>query len=172
MRSFAGLYFVARVLLFLSNVLARALQISENDPYFMRNIVLAITVLLIVVCRPYKEAYMNKIDTILLIHIGLFCHLVSTEDGFRNERSLAITFEVMIMFPLLCFLIVKSSRLQKNLKIFYQKCKSCIGRRNEEQEDFPSLVNSSDPSVHQVLIEPIALGDNNYNYGAVDYSTY
>ena len=52
-RSFAGLYFVARVLLFLSNVLAGGLHniiLSENDPYFMRNIVLAITVLLITEC--------------------------------------------------------------------------------------------------------------------------
>jgi hypothetical protein len=168
MRSFAGLYFVTRVLLFLSNVLAGGLQISENDPYFMRNIVLAITVLLIVVCRPYKEAYMNKVDTILLIHLGLLCHLVSAEDGFRNEKILAITFEVMIMFPLLCFilfLIVKTSRLQKNLKNLYQKYKSCIARRNEEQEEFSSPYNS--PSVHQILIEPIAL-EENYYYGAVD----
>jgi hypothetical protein len=150
----------------LSNVLAGGLQISENDPYFMRNIILAITVLLIVVCRPYKEAYMNKVDTILLIHIGLLCHLVSAQDGFRHDRILAITFEVMIAFPLLCFilfLIVKSSRLQKTLKSFYQKSKSCIqGRKKEEKEDFSSPVNS--PSVHQVLI--ITLGDNN-NYGAV-----
>jgi hypothetical protein len=168
MRSFAGLYFVTRVLLFLCNVLAGGLQISENDPYFMRNIILAITVLLIVVCRPYKETYMNKVDTILLIHLGLLCHLVSAEHGFRYERSLAITFEVMIMFPLLCFilfLIVKSSRLQKTFKIFYQNSKSCIqGRRNEEQEELSSPVNS--PSVLPVLIEPITLGDSNY-YGAV-----
>jgi cell division protein FtsL len=97
---------------------------------------------------------------------------VSAEDGFKNEKILAITLEVMIIFPLLCFilfLIAKSSRLLTTLKNIYQKCKSCIGRRNEEQDDFPSPINS--PSVHQVLIEHIALGDNNY-YGAVDNSTY
>jgi hypothetical protein len=168
MRSFAGIYFVTRFLLFFSNIMASGLHVSENDPYFMRNIVLAITLLLIAVGRPYKETYMNKVDTILLIYLGLLCHLVSAEDGFKNEKSLAITFEVMIMFPLLCFipfLIVKSSRLQKTLKSFYQKSKSCIqGRRNEEQEVFSSPFNSL--SVHQVLIEPISLGDNNY-YGAV-----
>jgi hypothetical protein len=40
MRSFAGLYFVARLFLFLSNIMAGGLHVSENDPYFMRNIVL------------------------------------------------------------------------------------------------------------------------------------
>ena len=62
--------------------------LSENDPYFMGNIVLAIIlVLLITVCRPYKEAYMNKIDTLLLIHNGLACHLVLAEYGFMQERE-------------------------------------------------------------------------------------
>ena len=115
---------------------------------------------------------MNKLDTVLLLHLGLLCHFVSAETGFENERILAITFILMITFPLLCFilyLIVKSSRLQNNiLKRICQKCKSCVGRRNEEQEfDF----SSSDNSLSIRLIEPIALGDNNY-YGAVDSATY
>ena len=71
MRSFAGLYFVARFLLFLSNIMSAGLQISKYDPYFMRNVILVITLLLIAVCRPYKETYMNKVDTILLLHAGL-----------------------------------------------------------------------------------------------------
>ena len=106
---------------------------------------------------------MNKIDTILLIHTGLVCHLVSAEYGFRNEKILAITFQIMIMLPLLCsilFLIVKGSRYQlllKTLKNIYRKCKPCSGRINEEQleDDFSSSVNSL--SAHQVLIKPIAL---------------
>ena len=120
---------------------------------------------------------MNKIDTILLIHTGVVCHLVSAENGFKHEKIFAITFELMIMFPFFYFilyLIVKDSRLQKALKNIYQKFKSCIGRRNDEQEfDFSSSVNSLSDSVHQSLIESIALGDNNINhYGAVNNSTY
>ena len=168
MRSFAGLYFVARLLLFLSNTMASGLCVSENDPYFMRNIVLAITLLLIAVCRPYKEAYMNKIDTILLIHMGLFCHLVSVEDVFDKEKNLAITVQIMMMFPLLGFVLFLIARyhLQKTLKnIIFKKYKSCIGRGNEEQDDSSSSVNSL--STHQVLIEPIVLSGGNNNYGSV-----
>ena len=80
----------------------------------------------------------------------------------------------MMMFPLLgfiLFLIMKGSRLQKALNGIYQKCKSCIGRRNEDQEfDSSSPVNTL--SVHQVLIDPIALSGDNNHYGAVDNSTY
>ena len=39
---------------------------------------------------------MNIVDTILLIHIGLFCHFVSAENGFENEKILAITFQVIV----------------------------------------------------------------------------
>ena len=79
-----------------------------------------------------------------------------------------------MMLPLvgfILFLIMKGSRLQKALKGIYQKCKSLIGRRNEDQEfDSSSPVNTL--SVHQVLIEPIALGRDNNHYGAVNISTY
>ena len=170
MRSFAGLYFVSRLLLFLSNVMAIGLHVSEDDPYLMRNIILAITLLLIAVCRPYKETYMNKIDTILLIHMGLFCHLVSVEDAFYKEKNLSITFQIMMMFPLLGFVLFLIARydLQNTFKnIIFKQYKSCIGRGNEEQDDFSSSVNPL--PVHQVLIEPIVLsGGNNYNnYGSV-----
>ena len=48
MRSFAGLYFAARVLLFLSNTIAIVLKISPNDPlYIIRGIIITITALLI-----------------------------------------------------------------------------------------------------------------------------
>ena len=166
MRSFAGLYFVARFLLFSSNMIASALNVSNNDPYFIRNVILVITALLVFLCRPYKETYMNILDTILLVHFGLLCHLVSAEGGFTNRRILAITYEVMIVLPLLCymlFFIAKSARsrkalknIMKSLKVFYQKCKSHHDRRNE---DYSSIV-----SIQHVLIEPNAVKD----YGSID----
>ena len=102
--------------------------------------------------------------------MGLFCHLVSVEDAFYKEKNLSITFQIMMMFPLLGFVLFLIARydLQNTFKnIIFKQYKSCIGRGNEEQDDFFSSVNSL--SVHQVLIEPIALsGDNNHNnYGSV-----
>ena len=172
MRSFAGLYFVARFFLFLSDVIASALGIANNDPFFIRNIILAITALLVALCRPYKEMYMNILDTILLIHFGLLSHLVSGEGGFSSQRNLAITYEVMIILPFLCyvlFFIAKTEKSQKvlkniteSLKMLYQKCKSHCGRKNEEWHDCSTA--NSPSSIRQVLIEPIA------TYGAIDYT--
>ena len=178
MRSFAGLYFVARLLLFLSNMISDVLNISNNDPFFVRGIIITVTALLIVLCRPYKKTYMNVLDTILLLHFGLLCHLISAETGFANKKNLAVTFELMTILPLLCcvvFLTAKVLRLQKILKslanscgpgVFCQICKSCYNRNNTTSDiDYLSTFNS--PSIQQVLIEPTAVENT---YGAIDYT--
>ena len=173
MRSFAGLYFVARVLLFLSNIIATVLNVSNNDPFFVRGIILTITALLIALCRPYKETCMNVLDTILLLHFGLLCHLISAETGFSNRKILAVTFEVMAMLPLLCcvlFFAARFLRLKKILKNLmnlkacracHQKCKSCYGASNNDDLD--------SPSVQQVLVDQASM---EINYGAINDATY
>ena len=175
MRSFAGLYYATRVFLFLSNTIATVLNISNNDPFFVRGIILTITALLITLCRPYKKPYMNALDTILLLHFGLLCHLISAETGFANKKNLAITFEVMVMLPLLCcvlFLTAKVLKLQKILKrlpkaygVLSQKCKSCHNRNDPGDIDYPSTYNPQ--SIHQVLIEPTAIENT---YRSIDYT--
>ena len=61
MRSFAGLYFVVRLMIFVSNLIAGVLLISQDDPFLVGNIIFTITTLrlLVALCRPYKEVYMN-----------------------------------------------------------------------------------------------------------------
>ena len=115
----------------------------------MRDVILAITLLLIAVCRPYKETYMNKVDTLLLLHVGLVCQLVSAENGFENEKVLAITFVLMMMPPLLCFilfLIANSSGLQK-AKSIYQKYKSC------KHAIYIHIVQSCNNIIHVLLFK-------------------
>ena len=88
-------------------------------------------------------------------YMQLSRHLVSAEGGFSNRRNLAITFEVMMMLPLLVyvlFFIARGLKLQKRLKNIYQKCKSSLklARRNEELDNYSSTL-----SVHEDLIEPV-----------------
>ena len=56
---------------------------------------------------------MNVLDTILLLHFGLLCHLVSAETGFASKKILAITFEVMVVLPLLCCVFYLSAKVLK-----------------------------------------------------------
>jgi hypothetical protein len=101
MRSLAGLYFAAKILLFLSDVIAFMLKFSIYNPFFIRGIIITITTLLIALCRPYKKSYMNVLDTILLLHFSLLCHLVSAENRFI-PKNCAVAFEVMAVLPLFC----------------------------------------------------------------------
>ena len=119
--------------------------------------------------------FMNVLDTLLLLHsVGLLCHLISAETGFANKKYLAITFEVMVVLPLLCwvfFLTAKVLKLQKILKHLYgilcQKCKSChiINRNDPGDVDYLSTYNP--PLIQQVLIEPTAIENT---YGFIDYT--
>ena len=87
MRSFAGLYFLVRLVQFLANGIGGVLIISKNDPFLSRNIIFTITGLLIALCRPYKATYMNVLDTLLLAHLGISCHLMSS-DASMSKRIL------------------------------------------------------------------------------------
>ena len=163
MRSFAGLYLFTRLLLFCSNTIASVLMVSNNDPYFIRSIICTIIAILIALCRPYKETYMNVLDTILMAHMGLLCHLVSSEDGFSLHRNVTITYEAMITLPIFCFVlffIAKAFRLKKYLvkgfEVLFQRCKSCY-TRNNVQDDCSTFRTSS---IRQVLIEPISVKDS------------
>ena len=172
MRSFAGLYFAARILLFLSNTISIVFNISNNNPFFIRGIIITITALLIALCRPYKKTYMNVLDTILLLHFGLLCHLLSAETTFRNKKILAIIFEVMVVLPLLScvfYVTAKVLKLQKILKklgkvcrVFCQMCKSCHHRNGPGNVDY-----LNPPSIQQLLIEPTIIENS---YGSINYT--
>ena len=170
MRSFAGLYFAARILLFLSGVIATVLKFSTDNPFFLKGIIITITALLIALCRPYKKTYMNVLDTILLLHFGLSCHLVSAENRF-TAKNRAISVEVMVVLPLLCcvlFLTAKILKFQKILKslandyrVFCRRCRY----RNDPDDDLIDYRNP--PSIQQVLILPKVIENS---YGSLDYT--
>ena len=131
MRSFAGLYFAVRLMLFLSNAVpGGVLLISENDPYLLRHIIFTITAILVALCKPYKETYMNVLDVLLLAHLGIFCHFMSSYAGFHHKVIFVTAFEVMISLPFAVSVIFFLARaLQKAyiktrvLQMLFQKCK-------------------------------------------------
>jgi hypothetical protein len=172
MRSFAGLYFAASILLFLSGVIATMLKFSTHNPFFIRGIVITITVLSIALCRPYKKTYMNLLDTILLLHFGLLCHLVSAENRFRSKDR-AVAFEVMAVLPLFCcvlFFTGKLLKLQKFLgslaKAYGVLCQWCRNRNNPGD----NLIDyHNPPSIQQPSTVP-TVTDN--TYGSIDYTAY
>ena len=86
-RSFAGLYFILRPLPFIARAISGILMILNNDPYFSRSIVFIVTSLVIALCRPYNKMYMNMLDSLLLAHLAILCHLISSYPGFQRTNN-------------------------------------------------------------------------------------
>ena len=134
MRSFAAFYFILRpVGAFICNLGSLTnVMISNNDPYFLTSVVLALALLLIAICRPYKKTYMNVIDILLLVYVCLFFHLISSCPGFQIHSHFVYTFFVMFSLPLVGFMLFFAHRgLRKVLKMkpfltLLKKCKFCL----------------------------------------------
>ena len=61
---------------------------------------------LVALCKPYRKTYMNILDTLLLAHLGILCHLMSSYAGFQDKTNFVIAFEVMVAVPFTGFIIV------------------------------------------------------------------
>ena len=154
MRSFAGLHFVLRGVLYFTSMLGGLLMISNNDPYFPRNIAFTLALILISLCRPYKEMYMNVLDVLLLADLGIMCHLISSYQGFEVQGNFVLTFIATISLPFAVFILVIIIRaLQKVIKT--HTFKVCI-------QNFKKLFSTTEQA--RALVEPNVA---EINYGAI-----
>ena len=160
MRSFAGFYFVVRIMLFSADGIGDILMFSNNNPWFLRNIIFISAVLLVGLCKPYKKMYMNVVDTLLLAHFGLLCHLISAYNGFQVQANLVLTFEAVVALPFVCFVlffIVRGClKVRKSLKWKHLYSRLTL-------HDNYSTHNSL--STEQQLLEPTIA---EINYGTAD----
>jgi hypothetical protein len=157
MRSFAGLYFIVRPLPFLAGSATRMLMLSNNDPYLPRSVVFMATSLVIALCRPYNKMYMNVLDSLLLAHLAILCHLISSYPGFQNTDSFVYVSLAMIALPFVCFVlffihrafkkIMKSSGFER----FLRKCKTFF--LIKIRVIHPSSSVHTDPFIEQPLID-------------------
>ena len=109
MRSFSGLYFLLRVLISVGTQLPYQLNF---EPWFSRGALLSITAMAIALCRPYKKSYMNISDTLLLLHMALMCHLLSS----NTENLLFVPFmQTMLLIPFAIFTIYILYRIVRGL---------------------------------------------------------
>ena len=159
MRSFAALHFLLRLLLLSAGPVASLMTISNTDPYFPRNVIAVAASLLTALCRPYKKTYMNVLDTLLLAHFGLSCHLVSSYPGFVKHTSFVYTFEAMCAFPFFVFVffislkVVQKARNTRVYAVLSQKCRNrCLCRDTIFQCKNSTLSCCSLP-IEQPLVE-------------------
>ena len=161
MRSFAGLYFIVRPLVFIAGSVASipVLMISNNDPYFPISVVFIATSLMIALCRPYKKMYMNVLDSLLLAPLAILCHLISSYPGFQYTDKFVYTYIAMIALPLVCFMlffingafkkIVKTSGFEQ----FLRKCKTFLLIKIRVIHNIISPMHNDLDNIEQPLID-------------------
>ena len=144
MRSFSGLYYTMIILLSLYSVLFQRLHISS---WLYYGLIFLSFSLLIIIVRPYKQNYMNILDTLLLVYAAVTCILLS-RDSFAGEGT-QIFIVLLIPSAVFGFLIIfKACNKLKNG--FFKKCKCCC-----KQCPISDKVDSEEDNETQTLINPI-----------------
>ena len=151
MRSFASLYFILRVILFFTKGIGALLMISNKDPYFNRGIVFMAILVLLSLCRPYKAMYMNVLDVLLLAHLGLLCHLVSSHQGFGDQAKFEVTIIATFLMPFAGFVLMVSVRALQN--IIKTRCFQTILKKSKQLCKCVFFTEQA-----RSLIEPTATG--------------
>ena len=172
MRSFAGLYFAVRLMILASNSIASVLLISQNDPFLVRNIIFTITTLLVALCRPYKETYMNVLDTLLLAHLGISCHFMSSHAGFRYQANFVIANEVLAALPftgfVIFFLVRALQRVSKTqvVQMLFEKCKNlcCLSAI----QNICTRITRSSNNDQNLVVQP-TLAQISADYGSINF---
>ena len=100
MRSFSGLYFLLRVVVYLTGVLS--FLVSKHFWFPIGTVILIIT-LTVALIKPYQKTYINYVDTLLLSTSLLLCYVMSSE--FCQWHVLLIA-RMLFLIPIAVFILI------------------------------------------------------------------
>ena len=104
MRYFSGIYFFLEIALVV--VVLLLYDIFHFSRWILRGTLISITALLIALCRPYKQTYMNVYDSLLLTLLAFICYIFSSNTIFKYFVPVMQT---ILLFPFiiltLCILV-------------------------------------------------------------------
>ena len=120
MRSFSGLYFLLGIIAFFIVALSRAMSsYLFINRWFANGTVFFITTLAITIAKPYKKAYMNHLDTLLLSNCTILCYVLP----FSLRTQLVV--RILITTPIAVFIVsIISKKLYGAVKSYKCKLKS------------------------------------------------
>ena len=126
MRSFSGLYFFLRIVPYLIRSIMPLLNGDALIQCFFVGTGFFVTALVMTVAKPYHKAYMNHVDTIVLLLLALLCYMV-----LAGSYVLQIA-KILLAAPILIFILINAGRMFRfiikhllkytYLSIFKEKC--------------------------------------------------
>ena len=156
MRSFSGLYLFLGIMTYFTVLLSHEMRVHINKWFAIGTLLFVIT-LVVTIAKPYRKAYMNHLDTLLLSDYTIFCYVLSST--FRTHLLVA---RMLITAPITVFVLVMVSRkLYKvselcipKLKssMLVQKVVSCLKLPNTVESIQSPIANT--PTSARPLIQP------------------
>ena len=120
MRSFSGLYFLLRIL----EVIVGFLPYFQS--WFARGTLFSTVAVVTALCRPYKKPYMNIFDTLLLSHMAVLCHILSSQ----TENIVIVPFlQTLVIIPFAVFATTVIFKIGRELYFSRLKINSLFLRR-------------------------------------------
>ena len=100
MQIFSGRYFLLRILV--SVGVSIILHNLGFERWFARGMLFSLTAVTIALCKPYKKSYMNISDALLLSHMALICHILSS----NTKNMLFVPFmQALLLIPFAIFTV-------------------------------------------------------------------
>lgn len=146
MRSFSGLYFFTRIVLYVTGFLTKKLSNniwSVKEIWFFSGTVFFATTLVLGLVQPYKKDYMNYVDTLMLANLTLMCYVIP---GLSDLPRFLIT-RILLFTPIVTFVaLIMLKKLQPTIRNIKNFCRiQCV-------------LHKANPFVeteeHQPLIQP------------------
>ena len=160
MRSFCGLYFLLRIVVFTSSW---SQKIASLDLWFTRGVIFFITALIISSFKPYRKAYMNHMDTLLLLNLALLCYVMSSDPNHSNLTVLTLP-RILLSISMAVFILTP---LLNNVKFISLKLRAIRALFATDREPAQSSTADAPATAQeqQPLIQPTS---TEINYGIYD----
>ena len=169
-RCFSGLYFILRIMPFLIKLIAQPISIHHATThwYYSGTVFFAI-VLIVGITKPYKRAYMNHLDTLILSNLAVLYY------SFPSGTNVLPLIRILLAIPILVFItymIIKTIKICLIGRSLSQcTCFKLVKRKitslktvtfsSKEEQQF----TTDSPTASQPLIEPTS---TTLNYGSCD----
>ena len=101
MRSFSSLYFFLEIMGYFIALLTHTMNSSSLcvSRWFALGTILFLTTLAMTIAKPYRKAYMNHLNTLLLSNYTILCYVLSS--GFRTQ----LVARILITTPIAVFIV-------------------------------------------------------------------
>lgn len=173
MRSFSGLYFFLRIVVYMTAYISHKLlyppkSLSLKGIWFPTATVFMITALAIVFIKPYKIAYKNYLDALLLSNLALFCYMIASEVPYVLHLARILFISPMAaLTAIITFKMVGKVKMFTDFSSLQDKCCRCKIHTNSMFSRLRLIAALSTAAEKQCLVHQHNIKINNDSSNAL-----